>query len=101
MVLWYFGSRPHHEIGEGRARGAQRANANISCVLKSVTYRRYEGIARNTRNLAQTALRSLRHLLNAHLPLEKNSKKNSRCFVSPFSTWRNGAHTRSHSQRVE
>src|SRR6266446_1323237 len=57
---------------------------NFSCVLSPVTYRRYEGIARTTGNLAQTALRGTRTVSDCTSTSRKNSKKNCRCLVSDF-----------------
>src|SRR5258705_7843272 len=57
---------------------------NFSCVLSPVTYRRYEGIARTTGNLAQTALRGTRTVSDCTPTSRKNSKKNCRCLVSDF-----------------
>src|SRR5258707_8700629 len=61
-----------------------RSHAEFSCVLSPVTYRRYEGIARTTGNLAQTALRGTRTVSDCTSTSRKNSKKNCHCLVSDF-----------------
>src|SRR6266446_3273206 len=61
-----------------------RTDAEFSCVLSPVTYRRYEGIARTIGNLAQTALRGARTVSDCASTSRKNSKKSCRCLVSDF-----------------
>src|SRR5260370_737950 len=52
-----------------------RSHADFSCVLSPITYRRYEGIARTTGNLAQTALRGTRTVSDC----TSTSRKPSEC----------------------
>src|SRR6266446_6936048 len=61
-----------------------RSHAEFSCVLSPITYRRYEGIARTTGNLAQTALRGTRTVSDCTSTSRKNSNKSCRCLVSDF-----------------
>src|SRR6266446_6821201 len=57
-----------------------RSHAEFSCVLSPITYRRYEGIARTTGNLAQTALRGTRTVSDCTSTSRKNSNKSCRSF---------------------